>query len=249
MTERHQAMDALLVTEKLAAVGRLSAAIAHEINNPLESVTNLLYLARNAENDLANREYLALADRELRRVSNIATQTLRFHKQQSAPKEVAPGDLFESVLSIQQGRLVNGAVSVTQEFRTNLPVLCREGEIRQVLNNLVGNAIDAMPQQGGRLFLRSKRSRDWKTGRIGTIFTVADTGSGIPTEHLRQIFDAFFTTKGIGGTGLGLWVTQEIVTRHRGRLSVRSSTCPRRSGTVFTLFLPAENSLPWPESA
>ena len=237
VTERHLTMNALLINEKLAAVGRLSAAIAHEINNPLESVTNLVYLAQNSAVDPKAKEYLEVADRELRRVSSIASQTLRFYRQQSAPKDVTPRELFENVLSIQQGRLVNSNICVESRERSNRPLRCFDGEIRQVLNNLITNAIDAM-HAGGRLLLRSRLATDRTTARSGMVITVADTGPGITATQLKQIFDPFFTTKGIGGTGLGLWVTQEIVTRHHGRLSVRSCTKPQRSGTVFTLFLP-----------
>ena len=242
VTERHAAMATLVRTEKLAAVGRLSASIAHEINNPLESVTNLLYLARLSAASAEAEEYLVVAERELRRVSSIASQTLRFHKQQTASRAVTCEDLFASALLVQQGRLVNSGVSVEERWRAPEPVVCFDGEIRQVLNNLVGNAIDAMGN-GGRMLLRSRRGTDWRTGASGTVMTVADTGPGISAASLKHIFDAFFTTKGIGGTGLGLWVSQEIVERHEGRMLVRSSTRPGRSGTVFSVFLPEAAAL------
>ncbi|WP_161557467.1 sensor histidine kinase [Acidisarcina polymorpha] len=239
VTERHIAMDTLLRTEKLAAVGRLSSSIAHEINNLLECVTNLLYLARQATPDQDAREYLAVAERELRRVADITSQTLRFHKQQSAPRAILASELFDDCLSIRQDRLSNAGIIVERRLKITRPVLCFEGEIRQVLNNLVGNAIDAMGAKGGRMLLRARESTDWRTGRSGLLLTVADTGSGIDGPNLRRIFEAFFTTKGIAGTGLGLWVSQEIVERHSGRLGVRSRT-EASSGTVFTLFLPYE---------
>ena len=238
VTERHLAMATLVRTEKLAAVGRLSSSIAHEINNPLESVTNLLYLARSSVENAEAREYLDLAERELRRVSSIASQTLRFHRQQTAARPVMCDDLFSGCLLILQGKLVNSKISVETSYGTSEPVVCFDGEIRQVLNNLIGNAIDAMAH-GGRLLLRAKKATDWRTGRPCTVMTVADTGPGISEANLKHIFDAFFTTKGIGGTGLGLWVSQEIVERHQGRLVARSSTRPDRAGTVFRLFLPA----------
>jgi signal transduction histidine kinase len=122
-------------------------------------------------------------------------------------------------------------------LRTEQPVVCFEGDIRQVLNNLVSNAIDAMPS-GGRLLVRGREGTSWSTGRKGIVLTVADTGEGMSPQVLLNIFDAFFTTKGIGGTGLGLWVSQEIVARHNGVLNVRSTQGKRRNGTVFALFLP-----------
>ncbi len=235
VTERHIAMDTLLRTEKLAAVGRLSSSIAHEINNPLESVTNLLYLAHQATTDQDAREYLAVAERELRRVADITSQTLRFHKQLSAPRPILASELFDDCLSICQGRLVNSAISVERRLKITRPVLCFDGEIRQVLNNLVGNAIDAMGAKGGRMLLCAREATDWPTGRSGLLLTVADTGSGIDGPNLSRIFEAFFTTKGIAGTGLGLWVSQEIVERHSGRLRVRSRTLGHSLHTLPSL--------------
>jgi signal transduction histidine kinase len=238
VTESKRAELALMQTEKLAAVGRLASSIAHEINNPLESVTNLLYLARETAISTQTREYLTLADRELRRVSVIANQTLRFHKQSSRPQSITCEDLIGSAISVYQGRLVNSSVEVERRKRAVHPVLCFEGEIRQVLSNLIINAIDAMHPHGGRLLMRSREGTDWRTERKGLILTVADTGSGMSPDIAPKIFEPFFTTKEIGGTGLGLWVSHEIVQRHGGVLAVRSSQRKGRSGTVFTLFLP-----------
>ena len=238
VTERRQAEAALLQNEKLAAVGRLAATIAHEINNPLESVTNLLYLSRMAKNLPDIYAHLDLAERELSRVSVITTQTLRFHKQSTRMRPVTVDELFESVLLVYQGRLANDHVLLRERRRETKPILCFDGEIRQVLNNLVGNALDALESVGGSLFLRSREGTEWKTGRKGIVVTIADTGGGIPRKALHRIFDPFFTTKGASGTGLGLWVSKEIVDRHEGVLRVRSQPQPGSSWTVFTLFLP-----------
>jgi signal transduction histidine kinase len=237
ITDQRRATETLIRTEKLAAVGRLAASIAHEINNPLEAVTNLIYLAQSSTTMDESQTYLRTAEQEIRRVSAIANQTLRFHKQASKPIPVSCDELFSSVLTIYQGRLANANVRVEKRKRCPRPVLCFDGEIRQILSNLVGNAIDAMPPPGGRLLLRSRTGCDWETRRAGMVITVADTGSGIPPETLRRIFDPFFTTKGFNGTGLGLWVSQEIAQRHEGFLRVRSR---ENQGTVFTLFLPFE---------
>ncbi|HEY3626910.1 MAG TPA: ATP-binding protein [Terracidiphilus sp.] len=239
ITEEKRTESALLKSEKLAAVGRLASSIAHEINNPLESVMNLIYLARNAAPEDAHR-YLDLADQEIRRVSIIANQTLRFHKQASKPQKASPTDLFSTVMSIYEGRLRNAHVRVEKRFRTDQSVVCFQGDVRQVLNNLVANALEAMPL-GGRLLIRSREGRTWKTGKRGLVLTIADNGAGIPDSAKKKIFDAFFTTKGTAGNGLGLWVCQEIVQRHRGALRVRSTQRPRRTGTVFTFFLPFES--------
>jgi signal transduction histidine kinase len=179
---------------------------------------------------------LEAADEELRRVSMIATQTLRFHKQSTRPQAISCADLFSTVLTLYAGRLKNSNIAVEIRERTTQPVVCFEGDIRQVLSNLIGNAIDAMPQ-GGRLILRSRLTMDWKTGRRGFALTVADTGSGMDKATMRRIFEAFFTTKGFAGTGLGLWVCAEVMERHHGRLQVRSS---QHRGTVITVFLPTE---------
>ena len=242
-TERRLAETALLQSEKLAAVGRLAASIAHEINNPLESVTNLLYLARGGTKIEEIQDYLDTAERELRRVSVISSQTLRFHRQSTNPKEVTCEDLIETVLSIHQGRIVNSHVTVERRMRATRPVACFEGEIRQVLNNLVGNAIDAMHPVGGTLFVRGRDATDWRSGRHGLAITIADTGSGMSPQTLRKIFEPFFTTKGLSGTGLGLWVSKEIIDRHEGVLRVRTSQRTPHTGTVFALFVPCQPAL------
>jgi PAS domain S-box-containing protein len=229
---------ALIQSEKLASVGRLASSIAHEINNPLESVTNLLYLAQKTATNPLTREYLDTAERELRRASAITAQTLRFHKQSTNAISIMCQELFASVLSIYQGRLINSRVAVERRERAISPVVCFDGEIRQVLTNLISNAIDALHTGGGRLLLRSREATNWKTGRRGVCLTVADTGAGMSSVTKARAFEPFFTTKDIGGTGLGLWVSQQIVARHSGILAVRSSQNQVHTGTVFTLFLP-----------
>ncbi len=239
ITERQQAEAALRQTEKLAAVGKLASSIAHEINNPLEAVTNLLYLA-STSTDLAEiKFYLETAEGEIARVGAIANQTLRFHRQASAPSTVTVNSLLETVMAIYQGRL-KGSVRVHQKHRFANPIYCMDGEIRQVLNNLVGNALDAMQGIPGDLFLRSHGATDWRTGRSGLVLTVADTGSGMSPATQASLFQAFFTTKGSSGTGLGLWVSKEIIDRHLGRLHLRSSQNPAHHGTIFRLFLPQD---------
>ena len=239
VTDRHRSAEALLQSEKLAAVGRLAASIAHEINNPLESVTNLLYLVRShAESDEV-REYMAMAERELQRVSVITNQTLRFHKQSSNPKAVTCDELISGVLTIYQGKIVNSGVTVEKRKLATRPVVCFDGEIRQVLSNLIGNAIDAMATGGGgRLLLRSHEVTQARSGREGMVITVADTGGGMSARTAERIFEPFYTTKGLAGTGLGLWISHEIVARHEGTIRVRTSQRPGHCGTVFTVFLP-----------
>lgn len=186
ITEQKKATAALLLTEKLTAVGRLAASIAHEINNPLESVTNLLFLARRSDNVAEVQDYLDTAERELRRVSNITNQTLRSYKQSTNAREVQAEELIESALSLFQGKIVNSKIVVDRKRSTQKAIECFDDEIRQVLNNLVGNAIDAM-SFGGHLSLRSREVTDWKMNRRGLQLTVADTGVGISPRHLLNI--------------------------------------------------------------
>jgi PAS domain S-box-containing protein len=236
--ERKRAEQALMQSEKLAAVGRLASSIAHEINNPLEAVTNLTYLARQKAEVPEVQGYLESAELELRRVSAIVNQTLRFHRQSTRPQSVSCNELMASVLAIFQGRFLNANIRVESRNRASESVRCFEGEIRQVLSNLVANAIDAMQPNGGRLLVRSREATHWKTGRRGVAFTIADTGSGMDRQTLQHIFEAFFTTKDMSGTGLGLWISKDIVDRHHGELRVRSTQGRAGCGTVFVLFLP-----------
>jgi two-component system sporulation sensor kinase C len=238
VTARVEFEAALRESEKLAAVGRLASSIAHEINNPLESVMNLLFLAQETDDLAESKGYLKSADQELRRVSLITSQSLRFYRQSTRPTAILPAELLDSVVGMYAGQLDNSHVAVHPKYRTSRPIVCLESEIRQVLNNLVRNALDAMRGAGGHLYLRNRETRDWRTGERGVALTIADVGSGISPETMRNIFTAFFTTKGIAGTGLGLWISREIVVRHKGHLRVRSSQRPGRSGTVFVLFLP-----------
>lgn len=240
ITPQKRAEKALMQSEKLAAVGRLASSISHEINNPLESVTNLLYLiGMDAELSNGTRDYVRAAQEELARVSQITTQTLRFHRQTSKPELATAEQLFEPVLRLYRGRFGHSGIAVETDFGERWPVLCLVSEVRQVLNNLIANALDAMAR-GGRLILRARKSVDRRTGRKGLRIAVADTGCGMSQETMKHIFDPFFTTKESHGTGLGLWISAEIVSRHQGRLTVCSGQRTDRHGTVFTLFLPAE---------
>jgi signal transduction histidine kinase len=238
VTDSKRAEQVVLQTEKLAAVGRLASSIAHEINNPLESVTNLIFLAKSTAADPTTIKYLRTAEDELRRVAAITNQTLRFHKQSTKPKPTPAKDLIDSTLTIFQGRMTNSRITLSRRERAVRSVLCFEGEVRQVLSNLIGNAVDAMNATGGRLYLRTREGRNLSTGELGIVFTIADSGSGMTPETSSRIFEPFFTTKPLSGTGLGLWVSRDIVDRHKGALRLRSSQRQASHGTVFTLFLP-----------
>ena len=235
ITAQKQSEEALRRSEKLAATGRLAATIAHEINNPLEAVTNLMYLIGNGSLDPSSREYLAMAQRELQRVSQLTKQTLGFYRANSRPEAIDVGEMLEEVLGLYAGRLQSKAIQVEKRYGQGEAVQAVAGEVRQVFSNLIANAIDALPH-GGRLALRIAYQRH--PGRRGVRVAIADNGSGIAPEHRASIFEPFFTTKKDVGTGLGLWVAQEIVGKYGGYIRVRSRVGPGNSGTVFTMFLP-----------
>jgi signal transduction histidine kinase len=238
VTETMKAEEALRQNEKLAATGRMAASIAHEINNPLESVTNLLYLLRH-DSSLSDeaRAWVSTAQSELLRVSQITTQTLKFYRQTTKPAQASIHEILDSAAALYERRLRSEETRLERRYSGPSEALVFEGELRQVVTNLLGNAVDAVPP-GGRVLLRQRRATDWMSGRRGIRVTVADTGHGVPRELLVRIFDPFFSTKGSLGTGLGLWITREIVEKHKGRIRVRSSVRPGRSGAVFVLFLP-----------
>jgi PAS domain S-box-containing protein len=240
ITGQRQMQAALIQSEKLAIVGRLADSIAHEINNPLEAVTNLLYLAGFSDDLAEVKSFIQRSETELARVAVITSQTLRFHKQSDKARVVSGEELIAGILSVYHGRMINMQTKLEMRHRAKVPVLCFDGEIRQVCSNLITNALDAMPVRGGRLVVRSRNGTDWRTGREGLILTVADQGGGISRSVLSKMFEPFFTTKEFRGTGLGLWISSEIVHRHNGALRVRSSQRAGRSGTVFSVFLPYE---------
>ena len=222
-------------SEKLAAVGTLASSIAHEINNPLEALMNLVYLAQGTDCLPETKAYLAQIDRELQRMKLITTRSLRFHKQSTQARTMDCTQMLDSVMDLNESRLNNFGIIVERRDSPTTPLLCMEGEIRQVLNNLITNAIDALSARGGRLTVCSHEATEWRSGARGVMFTVADTGCGMNAGVLKKIYKAFFTTKGISGIGLGLWISREIVGRHHGELKVRSLN---GTGTIFRLFLP-----------
>lgn len=238
VTARMDFDAALRQSEKLAAVNRLAAAMAHEINNPLESVMNLLFLAQHERDAERLKHYIQEADNEVRRIAVITTESLRFYRQSTRPRAVDCDDLLSAVLELYAPKLIRFNIHVVHTERAHAPVLCLESEVRQVVSNMVRNAIDALRANAGRLEVRTRIRTGWQTGQRGVALTIADTGMGMSAETLRRLYTPFFTTKGDAGTGLGLWVSSNIVERHRGRIAVRSSQDPRWHGTVFTVFLP-----------
>jgi signal transduction histidine kinase len=234
ITEARKTEEALRKSEQLAAAGRLAASIAHEINNPLEAVTNLLYLANMDDAVAGNtRALLEAADKELKRLSHIAARSLKFYRQHTAPILSSMEDLIESVLFFYETEINMRKIDLQRRYREAPRLLCQPGEFRQVITNLIGNALDALPRHG-RLIVCVRPSIDWD-GRQGVRMVVADNGSGMDREILDRLFVPFVTTKGDAGTGLGLWVSKGILDKRGASISVRSR---RDYGTVFRIFVP-----------
>ena len=234
---------ALRTTERLASVGRLAATVAHEINNPLEAVTNLIYLVRRHP-DLpdAIRGCLEMADEELRRVSHIARQTLGFYRDTTSPVWINVPEVVDEMLAIYQRRFAYKQIAVRKRIAPGLRVRVLHGEFKQIISNLVSNAIDASPQ-GGAIEVRAWQSTHPLTGAPGIQLVVADQGCGIPEAIRRQIFAPFFTTKKDVGTGLGLWIVKSMLVKTGGWIRCRSRVAERGtsgSGTAMMVFLASD---------
>jgi PAS domain S-box-containing protein len=239
ITSNKLAEDALRKSEKLAAAGRLAATIAHEINNPLEAVTNLLYILRvNNQWDDNARSYVAQAEHELARIAHVARQTLGFYRDTTSPHRMDLPKIVEEALSLYLPRIQAKNIQLSREYDETVQIMGLAGEIRQVVSNLVANAIDALPVEGA-LRIRVHHARELTNShRAGGKIVIADSGSGISPTHRKKLFEPFYTTKEDVGTGLGLWVSREIVQKHGGNIILRSCVAPGHSGTVFSIFLP-----------
>jgi signal transduction histidine kinase len=239
MQRQSDSQEALRRTEKLAVAGRLAASIAHEINNPLAAITNLLYLVNTSKTVEDAKKYGAMAQDEVRRVAEIANQTLRFYRSPNAPESVNASHLVDSALALFKAKLRGNSIEIKGEYAKDCLLVCSVGEIRQVLVNLIANAIDAM-REGGALYLRTALVPHPMTSVPGVRITVADHGEGVPEQARKKLFEPFFTTKGSIGTGLGLWLTRDIVERSEGYIRFRNHRSPH--GAVFSLWLPIEPS-------
>ena len=244
IAERRQTEHTLRTSERLAQAGRLSATIAHEIRNPLDTVSNLIYLLRHEqEASVASNQYLEMASDELARIAQITGQLLTFHREARAPVEVDLADVIQSVLVLHAPQIRRSHVKVEQRMDTARPVRGYPGELRQVFSNLVGNAIDAM-SHGGKLVVHVRKSSLASDPSCkGVRVTVVDNGAGIPLGVRRNLFAPFYTTKGEKGTGLGLWVSRGIIEKHEGTIHLSSRICEGNSGTAFSVFLPFDQKL------
>ncbi len=239
ITHRHLQEQALRRSEKLAAAGRLAATIAHEINNPLEAVTNLLYLIRqDASLGRETRARLRAADEQLSRVNHIARQTLGFYRDRITAEAVDVAQLMEELLTIFQTRLTARQIRVVKEYESVGAITAFKGELRQVLSNLITNAIDASTL-GSKLILRVKPGTSARARSAPVVCVeVEDFGSGIQRSHQARIFEPFFITKSDVGTGLGLWVSKQIVEKNGGRIGFRAKCDYGDSGTCFFVVMP-----------
>lgn len=241
ITSQRRAEEALRRNEKLATAGRLAAAVAHEINNPLEAVTNLIYLSRHHPEK--HDQYLEMAEREVQRVAAVAQQMLGFVRESAMPSPLNVAATLDDVLKLYLRQLNDKHIQVGKHYDPAVEIYGFAGELRQLFSNLILNALDAL-DDGGRLTLHVAPGREWSNGkgtgmhRTGVRITIADNGSGIQQADLARIFEPFFSTKGDSGTGLGLWLSHGIVQKHEGSIHVRSRTTGGSSGTLFSVFLP-----------
>ncbi len=244
---RTRAEEALIRTEKLALVGRLAATISHEINNPLESITNLLYLIRNSTREEECRRFTDMAETELARVSHIVTHTLRFNRHSNFATQEKLADLLDASLAIYDGRIRQSGIRLIRDYAPSANRVCFAPELRQVFANLIANSFDAT-KQGGTLIVRTRPRTNWRTGDPGFSVTIADTGHGIDPAALPRLFEPFFTTKGENGTGLGLWVSREILAKHGASIRLKSKSSSGApsgpTGTLFSIWLPLTSAMP-----
>ena len=240
ITGELRAEEALRQAERLAAMGRMAGIIAHEINNPLEAITNAFYLLRNHPSlDSEAQHYAELAERELQRASHITRQTLSFYRESKQPIPVSLPEVIDNVLELQQRGVQSGGIILRKRYRSEGIIYGFPVELRQVFLNLVGNAVQAMPQ-GGILSVHVAEVTDQPTGCRGVAISVADTGAGIRREDAKNLFQPFFSTKSTKGTGLGLWISKGIVQKYEGRINFRSQRCGGRNLTCFRVFLPTD---------
>jgi PAS domain S-box-containing protein len=240
ITERRMSEGALMRAEKLATAGRLAASVAHEVNNPLEGLTNLVYIAHRSDKLDEIRHLLTQAEGELGRIAHITRQSLGFYRETSTPSHFKPSVIVREVIDFYTPRAARLGISFLVNTKTERQVLGSAGELRQILSNLLANSLDACIQ-GDTIRVEANSAIDPRhPSRAGVRITVADTGLGIAPEHLESIFEPFFTTKKDTGTGLGLWVSRELVEKHGGSLRVRSRTSTPPCGTVFSIFLPEQ---------
>jgi signal transduction histidine kinase len=242
ITAQKHSEDVLRRTEQLAVTGRLAATIAHEINNPLSAVMNLLYLLRKPlEQDPVGSAWLASAQKELQRVADITRQTLAFYRESTRPAEIDVCALVREIEDLFSAKLRASSLRLQLDMDCSARPSAFAGELRQAMSNLLANAIDAAPPGSAILF----RIRKQISGNVpGVRISIADRGPGIPRAFYSELFKPFASTKGGHGTGLGLWVARSVVARHNGKIRFRSTTRGPNKGTVFSIFIPLQPAAP-----
>jgi PAS domain S-box-containing protein len=240
ITEFKRVEKQLQDVEKIAAAGQLAASLAHEINNPLSAVINVLYLLEGSPDiDKTSKGLISIANNEIARVARIVRQSLSYYRVGMMAREVDLAVLVDESLQVFSDKFRNAGIAVSKSITSGTSVIGFADEIRQVVDNLLINAVEATPREG-RLKICLRRSCSWKNrGESGARLTIADNGCGIPKAYLSKVFDPFFTTKAEKGTGLGLWVVKGIVEKHGGSIKVRSTDVGARSGTVISIFWPS----------
>ncbi len=236
VTEARKAEKALVASEKVAVTGRLAASIAHEIHNPLDSVATLHYLLRTEQDPAKRDEYLTMAQQELSRMLQISRAMLSLYRESQTPVEVKLPELIDSVLLLHDRKLKDAQIVVERRYRTPGVIAAFPGEIRQIITNVVSNAIEASGQ-GGNICVTIKNA-SVRDGDAGTVVEVEDTGPGVDPAIRKKLFQPFFTTKGEKGTGLGLWVSLGIVQKHGGTMDIQNSTNRRLGGACVRIYLP-----------
>lgn len=237
------AAERLRQTEKLAAAGRLAAVLAHEVNNPLEAVTNIVYLlSQRTGLQPDERHLIAMAEHELARIAQITRRTLAFYRESSAPVPTDLSQLIREAVEVYESKFSARGITLRLDLREVPLVTVYPGEIQQVLSNLILNAIDACGS-GGVVAIRDRSTRDWTSGQEAVSITVADSGPGITSSNQALIFQPFFTTKGNQGSGLGLWVSLGLVLKHQGRIRFCTCTGERNHGASFSILLPLQNEI------
>jgi PAS domain S-box-containing protein len=238
ITAQLKAEDALRKTERLAAMGRVAGIIAHEINNPLEAITSAFYLLRDHPSLDEEARYLAkLGEEELLRVAHITRQTLGFYRESKHPVEVSISTLLDEILELQTRRMEFNNISLNKQYRSKGTIWGFPVELKQVFLNLIGNAVQAMPE-GGTLRLHVFKSSWQPHERPEVCISICDTGTGIDPEHAKHLFEPFFTTKSTKGTGLGLWISKGIIQKYGGAIRFRSASFRGRNITCFQVRLP-----------
>jgi two-component system NtrC family sensor kinase len=243
ITDHKKLQETLKLSERLAATGRLAHIIAHEINNPLEAMSNLLFLAEQDTTGYPETQrYIQQASTELIRISQITKQVLAYHRESKQPMLTSANEVLSSVIAMFRAHVGGMGVALETRFGCNQDLLVNPGEIHQVFSNIISNALDAIAPSHGKLKIRCLRSRDIRTNLPGVRFLFSDNGSGVDPSAAPHIFEAFYTTKEAQGSGIGLWLSAEMIEKHKGRIRMRTRTRGPYRGTLFDIFLPTPHA-------